>query len=271
VSVNIDYLRQEFISAKNNGGTEEVNFKTKNLNLWVDAPTVWIKDEDWMACVGKCEDDLTGESIFLGMDLSEKYDITALVGIIENGNYIEIITYFWIPEETVKKKIEKVPYRKWANEGYVTIVQGNTVDDDDVIEKIVELGTKYNILKLGYDEWNSKKTIVDLGKKGFDVDKKASKVTQYMSTLSEPTKTLYNLTSEKRIRHNGNPVLRWMISNVMIKRDTNNNIRIDKSKAKDKVDGVSALINAIAEYLDQGEPPVDINAVYENRKGVVEL
>lgn len=266
ISPSMRFLKNEYKSAKNNGGEDEVNFKTKNLNMWVDAPKVWVKDEDWMR--GNIEVDqqaLIGRRCFIGLDLSEKYDICALVKIFpdDEDDWVDVVAHFWIPELKVIQKREAVDYRLWQQQGYVNVVEGNVIDDDLIIEQLQNDAERYDIRSLGYDEWNSKKFIVDLGKRGFDEDK-LNKVTQYMSVLSEPTKYLYEKILAGKVRHGGNPVLRWMMGNVVLRKDTSGNIRIAKDKTVEKVDGISALINAFCEWMDPGDE-LDLNEIYKDK------
>jgi len=266
VSVDLDYLREECQDAKNKGGTYEVNFKTKNLNMWVDAESVWIKDAVWMKGADEVDaDQLEGRPCFLGLDISEKYDISALMAFFppqKAGEKFKVLRYFWIPEEKVEEKKDHVDYYLWASQGYVEIIPGNVVDDDIIIDKIMEISHIYEVMHLGYDEWNSKKLIVDLGKAGFPVDEKASKVTQYLSVLGEPTKKLEELARTEKLAHGGDPILRWMISNVVLKHDSSGNYRIDKGKSNEKIDGVSALVNAICEWITPEEANL-VNEIYK--------
>jgi len=268
ISVGLKYLQEEYQSAMNNRGTEEVNFKTKNLNIWTDAAKVWIPDDIWMkGALEINEKKLIGRECYMGLDLSEKYDIEALVLLFPptgDDDKFTILPYFWIPAEKVKNKEEAVDYLLWEQQGFVNIVSGNVVDDDLVKELIIACAEKYDVRMLGYDDWNSKKFITDLGKAGFPIEEKSSKVSQYMSTLSSPTKELYNMVVDGKLNHGGNPILRWMIGNVVLRYDTNNNYRIDKSKSSERVDGVSATINAICEWMTPPEEDA-INRIYANR------
>jgi len=201
---------------------------------------------------------------FVGVDLSEKYDITALVRFFppeKPGEKHKVLWDFWIPEAKVIERQDYIDYRLWAEQGHIHIVEGNTVDDDLLIEQILKYMEYHDIIGLGFDEWNAKKFIVDLVKRGFPIEK-CKKVVQYTSVLSEPTKKLYILAIERQLAHAGNPVARWMIRNVQIKRDTNENIRIDKGKSREKVDGISALVNAMALMMNNNDNL--INEIYKD-------
>jgi phage terminase large subunit-like protein len=266
VSVSLKFMQTEFIDAMNKGGHRLVNFQTKNLNIWVDSEDTWIPDHIWMECSDPInENELIGRKVYLGLDLSEKYDITALCRSfppVKKGEKRKVLWDLWIPEAKVKELQDFVDYRLWAEEGLVHICEGNTVDDDLIIEQIMKYVEYHEIKELGFDEWNAKKFIVDLVKRGFPLDK-CRKVVQYMSVLSEPTKKLYGEIYEQQLTHGGHKVLRWMNRNVRIKRDTNLNIRIDKDKSREKVDGMSSLVNALACEIDNNEDL--INEIYKDR------
>lgn len=266
VSVSLKYMQQEFIDAVNKGGHRLVNFQTKNLNMWVDAEDAWIPDDVWMENADPVNENmLIGRACFLGLDLSEKYDITALCRVFPPavaGEKYQVLWDFWIPEAKVTERQDYVDYRLWAELGHIHIVNGNTVDDDEIIDQVMKYTEYHEILDLGYDEWNAKKFVVDLLKRGFPSDK-IKKVVQYLSVLSEPTKKLYGLSIDRQLAHGGNPVARWMIRNVVLKRDANQNMRIDKGKSREKVDGISALINAMAcEMNNKGNM---INDIYKTQ------
>jgi phage terminase large subunit-like protein len=163
-SVSLKYMQNEFQDAVNKGGHRLVNFQTKNLNMWVDAEDVWIPDDITSLC-----------RVFPPQKEGEKY---------------RVLWDFWIPEAKVQERQDYVDYRRWAELGHIHIVNGNTVDDDEIIDQVMQYSNYYDIKKLGYDEWNAKKFVVDLVKKGFPLDK-FIKVVQYTSILSEPTKRLY--------------------------------------------------------------------------------
>ena len=102
VSISPVYLQEEFQSAINRGGTEEVNFKTKNLNMWVDAPTVWIQDEKVQKCnLGTRPEDLTGQTCYAGLDLASHVDINALACYFPKLNPPAAKLFYWIPESVI--------------------------------------------------------------------------------------------------------------------------------------------------------------------------
>jgi phage terminase large subunit-like protein len=266
VSVSLKYLRDEFQMAINRGGSEAVNFKTKNLNMWVDAQTTWIKDDQWLKCGGTINmDELIGRPCYLGVDLTEKYDVSALALLFppqKPGERFLVVWKMWIPQQKVIEKQDFVDWRVWVEGGHVTMVDGNVVDDDLMIDEIMHWAGLVDIQMLGFDEWNAKKFITDLIKRGFP-EEKVDKIPQVFSQLSEPTKFFYGKVIDGQLCHGDNPVIRWMVNNVVIKTDTNNNVRIDKGKSREKIDGVSAGINAMVVFLNENNGN-SINDIYSD-------
>lgn len=268
VSVNLKYIKNEFQQAITRGGQERVNFLTKNLNKWVDAADNWIPDEVWMKGADKVDlDKLEGKKCVIGVDLSEKYDITSVCALFppeSRENNWKAAWWHWIPRQKVIDMEDRVDYRRWHELGYVEIIDGNTVDDKVIVEKIMELTEIYQVEVLGFDPWGSKTFVTLLQDEGFDPEK-LDKVTQYMSVLSEPTKKIYTLALDGKLKHGGNPVIRWMVSNAVPKRDSNNNIRLDKDKSHQKIDGLSALVCGMTSWMSpERQSAYDINEIYKN-------
>lgn len=252
VSFDMDYLQDRFIKAKNEGGETEVGFKTKNLNIWTDAPRVWIPDRVWM----KCRDlpkDIESKIWYAGLDLASTEDFNAWVLFSEpDGDGVhDVLPFFWIPEEQLqeRQRKDKNNYRDWISEGLLNVTPGN-VTDYDYIEDFIQ--KKHNDLQIAagaYDKWNALSTANRLNALGFEY----LQISQQISTLSSPTKRLKALTLSRKLRHGGHPALRWMCGNSVIKMDANENIRLNKEESGDKIDGMAALVNAIAVFIQKNE------------------
>ena len=145
ISVYPHYLKERFTEAKNEGASKEVDFKTKNLNIWTDSSAAWIADHIWMKNKAEPQKGLVYET---GLDMGFKRDWCAwvLVGKDEDGNY-NVIPYFWIPEETVQEKVknENSNLLDWIAKGYVFTTPGNVTDHDEVATFILQKRNEYNI------------------------------------------------------------------------------------------------------------------------------
>lgn len=250
VSVRADRFEDEFKGALNSR-TKEVSFKTKNLNLWVDAPTVWIPDEKWIACTHKLTiEDLKELPCYVGIDLASHVDINAMALFFPDvKGFAALRMFFWIPEDKVKEKEDKVDYALWAKQGYITITPGSIIDVDQQSEQMQQILKEYKVLGCAYDPYMAHHGIIqNIQKGGFPIDR-LDPYTQNIRNMSAPSKEFERLVMEGRLEHFNNPVMRWMLRNVMIISDTNDNLKPDKKRSREKIDGIIAAITAIGEYI----------------------
>ena len=203
--------------------------------------------DKWDECNFKVDsDELIGRECYGGLDLSSSIDITAFVLVFppldEDDKYI-VLPYFWIPEENLRLRVRRdhVPYDVWEKQGYIKTTEGNVVHYGFIENFIEELGTKYNIREIAFDRWGAVQMTQNLDDMGFTV----IPFGQGYKDMSPPTKELMKLTLEKRIAHGGNLVLRWMMDNVYVKTDPAGNIKPDKEKSTEKIDGIVATIMAL--------------------------
>lgn len=260
VSVFPEYLTSRLTKAKNEGATKEVDFKTKNLNMWVDAPTVWISDDIWMQnSYGIHPDELIGAKCYGGLDLATGIDLNAFSLYFPkfkevDGKWISpVLWWFWLPKSQVKT--ESFDYTEWVDKGLITATDGvfeNVIDHKKVIFDICELPKKYNINAIAFDQRLAYHGVVqELGivfgtSQSEDFINGLYPFTQSMPNLSMATKQLEKLVVNQQIEHFNNPVARWMMGNVVIKKDAIGQIMPDKSKSQYKIDGVASLVNCIA-------------------------
>lgn len=250
ISVIPERFESEFQGAMNDP-TKEVSFKTKNLNIWVDAPEVWIPDEKWMACQHKTtDDDLRRKECWAGIDLASHVDLTALVLFFpEVKGHPVIKAFFWIPEDKIKEKEDRVDYRDWVSRKLITVTEGGIIDVDQMSDDVMKILKEYNVKLLSYDPYMMHHGVIqNIQKLGFP----ASKMNQYAQSLknmSPPTKEFQRMVISGELDHMGNPVLRWNMRNVVILQDTNENIRPDKKRSAEKIDGIVAAITAIGGWM----------------------
>ncbi len=232
----------------------EVNFKTKRLNVWTNAETVWIKDEDWMKCDGPVRDDLTDTPCYGGLDLASTKDINALVlnfPLPDGTRHFK--SWFWIPEAKVEEKEDIVNYWVWKKQGLIRVLPGNAIDQDELAKDILSILLQYNVVGLAYDRWGSDGVIQAIQKGGFP----QAKLDPYKQTtldMTIPTKELESAIMLEKINHEGNEVLRWMASNVVIYMDSSGGMKFDKSKSIDKIDGMVSMAMAVGEELSHDKP-----------------
>ena len=130
ISVKPEFMESEFTAVLNDP-SKELEFKTKNLNMWVDAPTVWIPDEVIQANnFGTRDEDLSGKECYAGLDLASTDDITALALFFPALPHPVLRLFFWVPEAKIKQKADRVDYRLWVQQGFITVTEGDVVDTD---------------------------------------------------------------------------------------------------------------------------------------------
>lgn len=264
ITVGIDKVEAACESAKQNPG-EENAFRQLRLNQWVKQAVRWMPMEKWDTCAFPVDpEELEGRVCYGGLDLSSTTDITAFVLVFpprdEMDKYV-VLPYFWIPEENMDIRVRRdhVPYDVWEKQGFIETTEGNVIHYG-FIEKFIEnLGERYNIREIAFDRWGAVQMVQNLEGMGFTV----VPFGQGFKDMSPPTKELMKLVLEKRIAHGGNPVLRWMMDNIYIRRDPAGNIKADKEKSTEKIDGAIAMIMGLDRAIrcgnDNGE------SVYDSR------
>jgi phage terminase large subunit-like protein len=217
VTINEDGFRKDLAKARNNPA-ELGNFLRLLLNIDARGEGKFIELSDWDACDGWY--DLADDApTYLGLDLSDRNDLTALVAIIgdfESG--FNVGCRFWLPRENIAKleRQHQVPYRTWADQGHIELTDGNTIDYEFVKAQILDIASRRNLIKLCTNPYNAKKLAEELlNVDGLPIEY----IRQGYLSLSDPTKTLHELIMARKIWHGGHPILRWHASNAVARRD----------------------------------------------------
>lgn len=268
ITVGIDKVQAACDSAKQNPG-EENSFRQLRLNQWVKQSIRWMPMHKWDACAFPVsEDELEGRVCYGGLDLSSNTDITAFVLVfppLDESDKYAVLPYFWIPEDNVDLRVRRdhVPYDVWQRQGKLETTEGNVVHYG-YIEKFVErLGERFNIREIAFDRWGAVQMVQNLEGMGFTV----VPFGQGFASMSPPTKELMKLVLEEKIAHGGHPVLRWNMDNIFIRTDPAGNIKADKAKSTEKIDGAIALIMALDRAIRCGNDTGE--SVYERRGLIV--
>ena len=253
-------MRQAYKKAKNSGDT--VNFKTKHLNIWTQSAEEWIDQKRWAACAENyTADEMKNKKCYAGLDLADTLDVTSLCLFFPES--MRFLWWFWIPEEKLDehRKADRVDYGRWADEGWITVTPGNVIDYDAIRRTLsgfyIEDGLinhdkeciddVYELESIGYDPWNSRQLAIRLTN---DDGLTMNIYRQGYQTMSFPTKEFKTKIYGNEIHHNNNPVVNWMIGNCVPRRDLNENIMLDKTKSKNKIDGIVAAVISFGEYLN---------------------
>ena len=269
ITIGLDKVQAACESAKQNPG-EENAFRQLRLNQWVKQSIRWMPMAKWDACAFPVnEQELEGRVCYGGLDLSSTTDITAFVLVFpprtEDERFV-VLPYFWIPEENVDLRVRRdhVPYDTWQRQGFLQTTEGNVVHYGFIEQFIGRLGERFHIREIAFDRWGAVQMVQNLEGMGFTV----VPFGQGFASMSPPTKELMKLVLEQRIAHGGHPVLRWNMDNIFIRTDPAGNIKADKQKSTEKIDGAIALIMALDRAIRCGNE--DGESVYDKR-GVVVL
>lgn len=284
ISVSESYLEEEAQAASESPAAENV-FKQLHLNIWTEQAERWMRMDRWDECAGDPidEEELEGRPCYTALDLSSTLDITAMVHVFpplprdeddregdedeEPEPYI-ILPRFFIPQEGIRERVrrDKVPYDKWVAERWITATPGEVIDNDAILRAYDEDAQRFDILETPYDRWGAREISRELEDRGATV----VPFGQGFASMSAPTKELMTLTLQRRIRHGGNPVLRWMASNAAASRDAAGNIKLDKKKSSEKIDGMVALVMALDRAL-RNEGRKKKSVYRRKRRGLVTL
>lgn len=267
ITVGIDKVKAACDSAKQNPG-EENAFRQLRLNQWVKQAVRWMPMEKWDKCAFAVdEDELEGRVCYGGLDLSSTTDITAFVLVfppLDNEDKYIILPYFWIPEDNLTLRVNRdhVPYDVWERHGYLQTTEGNVVHYGFIKQFIERLGERFNIREIAFDRWGAVQMVQNLEGMGFTV----VPFGQGFKDMSPPTKELMKLVLEQKIAHGGHPVLRWNMDNIYIRTDPAGNIKADKEKSTEKIDGAVATIMALDRAIRCGN---DHGASVYDERGIL--
>lgn len=252
-------------------------FLRLHLNIWTQSETRWINRAAWDAGDKGPIDEgaLAGRRCYAGLDLSSNTDVTALALVFppdeEDGAY-EALLRFWIPEENMWERVrrDRVPYDAWVRQGYIEATPGNVVDYEFILAQLRADAQAFDLRELAFDRWGSQKIITDLQEVGFTVEEKTHKQSglpllvqfgQGFASMSGPMKELEKLILSQRLAHGNNPVLTWMADNLVVREDPAGNVKPDKEKSIEKIDGMVALVMALDRAVRHGV----VVSVYEAR------
>lgn len=244
VFTNPQFIRDECELAKKLPH-KQAEFEQYYLNRWqVGSAAKWLNDKQWMTNNAKPLGD--APYYVAGLDVASVEDSSSLVlfGQNSNGTY-DVIPFVWVCEAQIERRqTADFDYLQWAKQGYMRVTPGEVQDQEQIFHDIQEIANQYPIKRLVLDRWGTQW----LGQKVSELGCEVNTFGQGFKSMSPALKQLQKLTLSKQLAHGGNPVLRWMMSNVAVDRDHTENLRITKSKSQDKVDAIVALAMACGAY-----------------------
>lgn len=234
------------------------NFLTKRLNVWVNADTAWMDMRAWDRCKDESLDiaDFEHEECFIALDLASKVDMAAKVVLFEKEGMYYLFGQFYLPEDAAENN-KNSQYSGWAREDRLTLTPGNVIDLDRIEDDLLDNMTTYGVKEVPYDPFQATQLSVHM------IDQEVPMVEMRPTVLnfSEPMKELEKLVISGKLRHNGCPIMGWMISNVVCHLDNKDNIYPRKERQENLIDGVVAAIMALGREMVHR----DETSVYEER------
>lgn len=255
---NRDSLYKEWKQAIQNPSMYMKSFLTKCCNIPETSQQAYLTAEEIKNDATFNIDELKPDYVLGGVDMASTTDLTCVTFLFgrANDNNLYVYQQYFIPEDLLERKelTDKVPYKLWSEKGYVTLLEGNKIDEVAVWEWVRQWVEKHDVIIswAGFDMWGAEV----LAKKWRDAFGKNSvePVIQGYKTRSNPLKALKADLAKKRINYNNNPVLKWNLANTSVKTDNNGNIDPVKGKSRLlRIDGTISLLNAYITYLRHEE------------------
>lgn len=262
ISITEEYLKKEAARAAELPSYENT-FKRLHLNIWTSSVTKWISDSVWMENSEEIDlKMLENQKCWGGLDLASTMDLSSLVLYFPMEEQKDVVlVFFWCPESSaeLRGRKYKLPYDEWITDGYIRATPGDVQDYDYIREDINDIIKNYDLQSIAFDRWNSSQLVIQLSQQdGIPM----SQFGQGYRSMSAPTKALELKVLKKEINHLNNPVLRWQCENVQIQTDPAENVKINKQKSSEKVDGMVALVMAVGEMMTDES---DGESVYDER------
>lgn len=244
VSVYLEFMRSEARQARALPRRQNT-FRRLYLNQWTAAETRWIDLGLWDENAGIIDEaKLRDRRCWGALDLASTEDFTAWLLVFPNDDgTVELLPRFFLPRAALdRRRAMTATLEQWEREGFLTVTDGDVTDYAAIEAQALRDAETFQLVDFAYDPWQGeylRQRLMDAGLVGW-------KCPQQMAHLSPPSKLLERLLGERRLRHGGNPILRWMADNVQTTTDANGNIRPDKRRSSEKIDGITALVMGLA-------------------------
>lgn len=188
---------------------------------------------------------LKGRRCYVGLDLGSTKDLTATVAAFpdDRGPGFDVLAQFFVPADNIHARVNRdhVPYDQWARDGYLVATPGPVTDYEYIRVHLQAWAAEFDVRELPYDPWNATDLVSRLLQDGLP----CVPIRQGFASLTAPTKSLETAILLKRLRHDGHPILRWNIGNIVVETDAAGNYKLSKALSTERIDGAAALVNAI--------------------------
>lgn len=267
-TISVKLLKNQFHQAVNMGGSRITEFKTKHCNQWVQSSKTWIEDKTFLECIDDQFMDFKNRECWAGLDLASVSDMTALMLVFPIGDEFHVRGHYFMPSEAIERALSNDAghvYGQFQTLPNMHITDGNVTDYASIRRvlsgvRITPNGhefdpssimTEFQVQAVAFDRYNSTQIAIDLTDDGVPVVPYG----QGFVSMSPPTKELEILIRTRRLKFDGDPVLRWALQNVELRTDPAGNIKPDKQKSSGKIDPIVALVMAIGERMKRNAAP----------------
>jgi phage terminase large subunit-like protein len=238
--------------------SEQDAFKRYYLNQWTAQESSWLDMAAWDACAAKRDDaTLLGLEAHFGLDLSAVADLTALTALIPVDGKTVLRAWAWIPADGIREREdrERVPYRKWIEDGLIETCPGSAIDHDFITDRVIAICGQYQTMRVSFDRWGSTAVSQRLTDAGLAM----VPLGQGFASLSAPTKALQTAILRNELEHDGSPLLRWQAANCTVIADNAGNIKpvkADRLRHRKHIDSIVAAAMAMDGIMRKG-PNID--------------
>ncbi len=239
------------------------NFLTKRLNIWVSSDSAWMDMDAWQRCErpGLTLADLAGLEVITALDLASKVDVAAKVHLardVARDRYLLVPT-FYLPQRAIDQA-RNSQYAGWVAAGWLKVTPGDVIDFDQIEDELADDLAQLRVREVPYDPWQATQMAGHMLERGAPM----VEYRQTVQNMSEPMKLLEALVLQGKLEHDGNPMMTWMMSNVVCHLDAKENIYPRKERNENKIDGPVAAIMALGRWtVGAAEDTAVIGSDYE--------
>lgn len=242
-AISISFMREKCKKAQNTPAFQNT-FRTMYLSQWVGQETAFMDMATWDRNDHTTPLPPPAKRLGFGaLDLSSTTDLSGFGIATRNGEKVELHLMLYTPSFGIveRERRDRLPYRQWAERGWLKVCEGETIDQDMIKADVFQAMEMWDLKDVAYDRWNASKLVRELKEAGVTV----VEFGQGYASMSAPTKDFLKLATEGKFMDGGNGALRAMLANTSALTDAADNIKPDKSKSSSRIDGVVCSIMAL--------------------------
>lgn len=251
VSVSYSQLEEAVNEARENSA-RMATLLAKRFNRWVSSFSAWLNMLKWDACAEPALrlSDYEGRTCYIALDLASKIDVAAMALLFpEDDGRVTVFGRYYLPEDAVRANAQSTHahFAAWESDGWITLTPGNVIDYAYIKQDLREFSTMFDVREVAFDPWQATQLATEMLAEGAPMVEVPNTVKHFSPAMKELEAMVY----ARRLRHNGDPVLAWMVSNVVARLDAKDNIYPRKELPENKIDGIVAVIMGLARLTVQ--------------------